>query len=627
VSTSQEHFRKLLRWLKWEAEAEAKQLDDRRRLGSQADAEKSGDTLLGLAIAQQEPGVGGQTLLTLVKRNRTLQLPWNRFRVGSPILLSAEDLDEDSERGVVTACRRDFIEVAVADWPDGERFRLDLSTDEITRKRQEAALQKAEKARGRTGQLRDILLGEREPGFVKTPDCKFTAALNPSQQEAIRFALAAEDVAIIHGPPGTGKTTTVVELILQAVERGQKVLACAPSNTAVDNLLDRLIAKRAKVVRLGHPARVEKSLRDFTLDAQVAGHELMAIVKDLLREAEELFRKAGRFTRAKPAPGSKPEMRREAKRLRAEARLLEQRAVEWVLDRADVVCATLAMNEDLLGDRRFDLAVIDEACQSTEPGCWIPVMRAERLVLAGDHCQLPPTVHSPTALREGFATSLLERLVTRYGDSITRQLTTQYRMHEQIMRYSSEQFYRNTLIADHSVASHVLRDLPFVASTSLTENPLAFIDTAGADWHEEAERDGESKRNPSEGAFVLRKVQQLLATGLKAQDIAIITPYAAQVRWLREQAGQEDLEIDTVDGFQGREKEAVLFSCVRSNSTGDIGFLADTRRMNVALTRARRKLIVVGDSATIGGHEFYATMLAYFESVGAYQSIWEEIDE
>jgi superfamily I DNA and/or RNA helicase len=199
-------------------------------------------------------------------------------------------------------------------------------------------------------------------------------------------------------------------------------------------------------------------------------------------------------------------------------------------------------------------------------------------------------------------------------------------MHEQIMRFSSEQFYRNTLIADPSVASHVLDDLPLVASTPLTETPLAFIDTAGADWHEEAEPDGESKRNPSEGAFVLRKVQELLAAGLNALDIAIITPYAAQVRWLRDQSGDENLEIDTVDGFQGREKEAVLISCVRSNATGDIGFLADTRRMNVALTRARRKLIVVGDSATIGGHDFYAAMLAYFESVGAYQSIWEEID-
>jgi ATP-dependent RNA/DNA helicase IGHMBP2 len=221
----------------------------------------------------------------------------------------------------------------------------------------------------------------------------------------------------------------------------------------------------------------------------------------------------------------------------------------------------------------------------------------------------------------------MERLASHYGDSITRLLAIQYRMNAHIMQFSSERFYRNTLQADPSVASHVLSGLPLVQSSPLTDSPVTFIDTAGADWHEEAEPEGESKRNLQEGAFVLRKVEQLLAAGLDPRDIAVITPYAAQVRWLRDQRGQDDLEIDTVDGFQGREKEAVLFSCVRSNSTGDIGFLADTRRMNVALTRARRKLIVVGDSATLGGHDFYAAMLSYFESIGAYQSVWEELDQ
>ena len=624
MSSPQEHFQRLLRWLELESEAEAKQLDERRRSGAKADAEKSGDTLRDLAMTHHEPGVGGELLLTLVKRNRTLRLPWNRLRVGSPVVLSAEDSVEDSQRGVITAQSRDSIEVSVPDWPDGERFRLDRSSDEVTRKRQEAALHSARQARGRTGQLREILLGEREPQFSEPPEVDFSPILNPSQQEAIRFALAADDLAIIHGPPGTGKTTTVVELILEAVKRGQKVLACAPSNTAVDNLLHRLIAAGAKAVRLGHPARVDVALRDYTLDAQVAEHELMGVVKTSLREAEELFRKAGRFTRAKPAPGAKSEMRREARRLKADARMLEQQAVESVLNRAEIVCATLAYHEDLLGDRRFDLAVIDEACQSTEPGCWIPVLRADRIVLAGDHCQLPPTVLSPAAAREGLAISLLERVVARYGEGVTRPLQVQYRMHKHIMQFSSAQFYDNSLEADDSVASHALHDLPNIPSSPLTSQPVTFIDTAGADWQEEKEPEGESKWNPQEGAFLLRKVQQLEAAGLPPGDMAIITPYAAQVRWLREHWGRDDLEIDTVDGFQGREKEAVLISCVRSNSTGEIGFLADTRRMNVALTRARRKLIVVGDSATLGGHEFYAAMLSYFESIGAYQSLWEE---
>ena len=611
-------------WLTLESEAEKKQIDARRQRGTKADAEKSGETLLDLVITNHEPGLGGRTLLTLVKRNRTLRLPWNRLRVGAPVVLSSDDAGTDSRQGVVSARRSDSIEVSVDQWPEGDRFRLDLSPDEITRKRQAAALRTVEQARGRTGTLRQVLLGEREPRFSELPECEFAVSLNPSQQDAVRFALASQDLAIIHGPPGTGKTTTVVELICQAIDQGHKVLACAPSNTAVDNLLERLVAARRKVVRVGHPARVDQRLRDYTLDFQAAQQEEMSIVRDMQREAEDLFRKAGRYTRAKPAPGARQEMRREAKRLKSDARLLEQQAVESVLDRADVVCATTAFNEDLLGERRFDLAVIDEACQSTEPGCWIPVLRSERVVMAGDHCQLPPTVLSAQAAREGFTVSLLERLVALYGDSVTRQLDVQYRMHTHIMQFSSEQFYNGTLGAHETVASHLLHDLPSIEPSPLTADPVTFIDTAGADWNEELEPDGESKRNPQEGAFVLRKVRQLQAAGLSPSDMAVIAPYAAQVRWLREQWDADDLEIDTVDGFQGREKEAVLISCVRSNSTGEIGFLSDTRRMNVALTRARRKLIVVGDSATLGGHAFYAALLSYLESINAYQSVWAE---
>ncbi|WP_166823097.1 AAA domain-containing protein [Thalassoroseus pseudoceratinae] len=624
MSDSQEHFQRLLRWLKLESEAEAQQLDERRRRGSNKDAERSGEALLDLVVTQHESGVGGQTLLTLVKRNRTLRLPWTRLRVGSPVVLSTDDASEKPQRGVVTSQNRDSIEVAVSDWPEGERFRLDLSTDEVTRKRQEKALNRVQKATGRTGQLRELLLGQRDPKFTDDIDMALPDSLNATQQDAIRFALTAEDVAIIHGPPGTGKTTTVVELIRQAVKRGQKVLACAPSNTAVDNLLERLVASGNNVVRLGHPARVDEQLRRYTLDAQVAEHELMSVARDMLREADSLFRKAGRYTRAKPAPGAKPEMRREARRLKSDARLLEQQTVKTVLDRVDVVCATLTFDESLLGDRRFDLAVIDEACQSTEPACWIPVLKSDRIVLAGDHCQLPPTVISAVAAREGLTTSLLERLNANFGECITRQLKVQYRMHTDIMGFSSQEFYQDSLIADETVSAHTLNDLPNVQASSLTETPLTYIDTAGADWHEEAESHGASKRNPNEGAFVLRKAEQLIAAGLPPRDIAIITPYAAQVRWLREQSNRNELEIDTVDGFQGREKEAVIISCVRCNPKGEIGFLADTRRMNVALTRARRKLVIVGDSATLGGHDFYASLLSYFELLQAYHSIWEE---
>jgi predicted DNA helicase len=319
-------------------------------------------------------------------------------------------------------------------------------------------------------------------------------------------------------------------------------------------------------------------------------------------------------------------MRQEARGLLADARKLEALAVERILDRSPILCATTTgLDADLIGSRRFDLLVIDEACQSTEPGCWIPLGRAGRVVLAGDHCQLPPTVLSVEAARQGFGVSLLERLVQHYGDGITRRLDVQYRMHEQIMDFSSSEFYEGSLKADDSVKAHLLCELPGVATTPLTEVPVTFIDTAGAGYEEELEPDGESRLNPQEADLAARKIRALLEAGVPAEDIAVIAPYAAQVRRLRGLlAGVEGLEIDSVDGFQGREKEAVVLSLVRSNTEGEIGFLADVRRTNVALTRARRGLVVIGDSATLSVLPFYRRMCEYFEGIGAYHTVWEE---
>ena len=626
VDDAKTHFDKLLRWIQLESDAETKRLAERRQRSSGEQVERSGEALIDLAIEDHQTGIGGRFLLNLVKRNRTLALPWNRFRVGSPVVLSVEDDPQnESHFAVVSARNRQAIQVAVNEWPDGDRFRLDLSADEVTRKRQREALAIALQSRGRLAELRGVLFGQRDPRFGKAVDCQVAADLNESQRAAIYFALTGDDVSIIHGPPGTGKTTTVVELIRLAVEREQKVLACAPSNTAVDNLLEKLVDVGVNAVRIGHPARVDQHLRDRTLDALVETHENMRWVRELMKEAEQLYRQAGRFTRAKPTPGSRQELRREAKQLKLEARTLERQAVDHILDRAEVVCATTTFDRDVIGQRWFDLAVIDEACQSTEPGCWVPLLNADRLVLAGDHCQLPPTVISPQAAREGFGRSLLERLVAHYGDTVTRQLDVQYRMHDQIMQFSSREFYDSTLIADPQVAGHVLADLPDVAAIDvLTTEPVTFIDTAGAGYEEELEPDGESRRNPAEGNLALRKLSELRDAGLRSREIGVITPYAAQVRWLRENTDDPHLEIDTVDGFQGREKEAILISLVRCNQRGEIGFLADTRRMNVALTRARRKLIVVGDSATLAGHDFYAALLEYFEQIGAYHTVWEE---
>ncbi len=626
------YFDQFHRWLDLESAAEAQELAERRQLRARTTAEQGGEALLDLAIQDHRPGLGGRHLFTFVKRNRTLSLPWNRLRVGSPVVItSLDNADESPRSGVVSARKIDSIQVAVDHWISGDRFDLDLSTDEVSRNRERASLQNVAAVRGRLGELRQIALGDRDPGYAKRRQPRFgevrplagADGLNPSQRAAIEFALSAEDIAIIHGPPGTGKTTSVAAFIRQAALRGEKVLACAPSNTAVDNLLEQLVDYGQSVVRIGHPARqgrvAQPHARCFGRNPRqhAPGEGPVAPGRGSVPEGGSVYAR-------KPARGAKHDMRREARQLKAEARQFERQAIDHVLDRADVICATTSIDDLVLGDRSFDWVVIDEACQCTESASWVPLQRGRRFLLAGDHCQLPPTVISTVAAREGYSRSMLERLVETFGTAITRQLDVQYRMHVAIMRFSSGQFYGDTLQAHETVRSHVLSDLPNVSSSPLTDEPMEYIDTAGANYDEEEEPDGSSRRNPAEGRLVLSKVRQLLEAGLPASEIAVIAPYAAQVRWLREHAPDSGLEIDTVDGFQGREKEAVVISLVRSNREGEIGFLQDTRRMNVALTRARRKLIVVGDSATLGGNPFYAALLAYFEATDSYHTVWEE---
>lgn len=622
---SEKHFVDMAEWLGMESKAEVERMDERRRLQNTADAEKSGETILDLVITDYVHGLGGQQLVTFKRRNQTLRMPWHRLRVGAPVVVSPFGTDGKSESGVVSRKNFDSIQVSLGRRPEFDCFRIDLTADEITRQRQMSAIMRAKDSRGRLGHMRSVLMGEKKPGFSERQlDIEFRTSLNESQESAVRFALSAEDLAIIHGPPGTGKTTTVVELIIQAIERGNKVLACAPSNTAVDNLLERLIENGQRVVRIGHPARIAERLRDHSLDGLVDQHDNMPVIKEMLREAEMIFRKAEKWTRAKRQRGERQEMRREAKRLQSDARMLERQAISSILDRAHVICATTTFNEDMLGDRWFDIAVIDEACQSTEPGCWLPLLRSDKLILAGDHQQLPPTVLSTDAARQGFAKSLMEREMELYGDQVSRMLQVQYRMHQRIMEFSSNQFYDGELVAHDSVVEHTLPQVTGVSQNEFTNQVVTFIDTAGAGWDEELEPNGLSKRNPQEADLVLKKVRMLLDAGLAAQDIAVIAPYAAQVRLLRDRFDGGGLEIDTVDGFQGREKEAVVITLVRSNNKNEIGFLSDRRRMNVALTRARRRLIVIGDSATLGVDEFYRDFFEYVESINAYHTVWEE---
>jgi superfamily I DNA and/or RNA helicase len=633
-SSVEEYFDRLTSLLELESQAEARQVAERVRTLPPAEAEAAGHSLVDLLCHDTYAGLGGRCLLVLGKRNREQRLPWTRLGPGTPVVLTVQgERSGQGYRGVVVERESTAVRVAFDDPPDedgpGTGFRLDIAPDEAARLRQRQALQRARTARrDRLAELRGVLLGERLPEFVPLPDdAPLDPSLNPSQRQAVCFALSAKDVAVLHGPPGTGKTTTVVELIRRAVRQKQRVLVCAPSNLGVDNVLERLLAWGENAVRLGHPARVLPALRAHTLDLLVEEHSDARQARKLVKEAFALFRKAGKWTRARPEPGARQQLRQEARSLLADARQLEARAVERILDSAPILCATTTgLDDDLIGSRRFDLLVIEEACQSTEPGCWPALNRADRVVLAGDHCQLPPTVLSNEAARRGLGVSLLERLVREHGERITRRLDVQYRMHEQIMAFSSAEFYDGTLQADASVRGHLLCEVPGVATTPLTTAPVTFLDTAGAGYEEEQEPDEASRFNPQEADLATAKVRALLEAGVRPDDIAVITPYSAQVRRLRAMLKDlEGLEIDSVDGFQGREKEVVVLSLVRSNREGEIGFLADVRRTNVALTRARRGLIVIGDSGTLSVLPFYQRFCDYVERISAHRTVWEEV--
>jgi hypothetical protein len=625
------HFDRLLKNLEREIVAQREQFEALRRDLSLDRQALQGIAFVDLEATDERIGLAGRVLVDYepAKRGELLE---GRLRPGDPVRVRTRR-DEVPIEAVVAARGRTRITVAFhmppPAWATSGRIAVELLPDERTLSNACKAVVKIRDAS--SFPAREWILGQRAPARGMGDDGPLTprVPLNSEQREALERALAADELFLIHGPPGTGKTAVLGEVARHAVRRGERVLATAASNAAVDHLMEVCLDAGLRCVRVGHPARVIERLQMHTLDARVMERTEREGVTALRDEAYELLgyarrqrtrgRSADRFANAREAQAA-------ARRMLDEARAAEGRVIEDVLRGAQVIAATLSVVAGLELPRgvRFDLALVDEATQALEPLTYHAVLAARRVVMAGDHRQLPPTVVALDAARDGLAVSLFERMVETHGACAAVMLRVQYRMHEDIMALPSRAFYDAQLRAHPSVARHTLAEL---VGTTIDAPPVLFLDTAGRGWEDTQPEGSDSRVNEGEAEVVVLRAKELLDAGLAPDDLAVIAPYAAQVLRIRERARTlgigDAIEIDTVDAFQGREKEAVLVSLVRSNAGGDIGFVRDLRRVNVALTRARRHLFVVGDGATLGAHPFLAALIEHAQRCGGYRSVWE----
>ncbi|CDD20157.1 dNA helicase [Prevotella sp. CAG:732] len=512
-----------------------------------------------------------------------------------------------------------------------EEIGIQLSFDETSYKLMFEALDRTMKAKNnRLAYLRDLFYSHQKAAKFTFEPMRFPW-LNPTQEKAVNEVLWAKDVAIVHGPPGTGKTTTLVEAINETLMRESQVLVCAQSNMAVDWISEKLVDRGVNVLRIGNPTRVNDKMLGFTYERRFEAHpdypQLWAI------------RKAIRELRKNRKKGSES-YHQKLERLKSRATELEIRINSELLGEARVIACTLVGSAHrLLEGMKFGTLFIDEAAQALEAACWIPMRRASRVILAGDHCQLPPTVKSIAALRAGLGKTLMERIAENKPEVVTL-LKIQYRMNEEIMRFSSDWFYHGEVESAPQIKYR---------STLEDDSPITWIDTSNEEnqvtiegddvvsgekrddmnFHEQFVGESFGRINKAEADLTLLTLAEYLTQVGKRRvleesiDVGIISPYRAQVQYLKRLLKKYEffkpyrrlISVNTVDGFQGQERDVILISLVRSNDEGQIGFLKDLRRMNVAMTRARMKLIILGDKSTMTKHPFYQKLWEYVEGL------------
>ena len=488
---------------------------------------------------------------------------------------------------------------------------VQLYFDDTSYKTMFAALREVAEAKGnRTARLREVLLGKapalrRETGPVRFP------WLNVSQEKAVNQVLCAKEVAVVHGPPGIGKTTTLVEAVYETLHRENQVMVSAQSNTVVDWIAEKLVDRGIPVLRIGNPTRVNDKMLAFTYERRFEAHsdypELWQIRKTI-REMTGRLRKSGREDRER--------LHNQLTKLRVRATGLEIRIDTELFTEARVIACTLVgAASRVLERKRFSSLFIDEAAQAIEAACWIAISRADRVILAGDHCQLPPTIKCIEAARGGLGRTLLEKVVLHKPETVSL-LKIQYRMHEDIMRFPSRWFYHDELEAAPEVKYRGILDF---------DTPVSWIDTSELDLQEKAVAEGTGRLNTGEAELLVRELNNFMERiGIRRIleehiDFGVISPYRAQVHYLRHLLKKEPffrpcrrlITVHTVDGFQGQERDVIMISLVRANEKGQIGFLRDLRRMNVAITRARMKLLILGEAVTLTRHPFYRELYEY----------------
>ncbi|MFT4534707.1 MAG: ATP-dependent RNA/DNA helicase IGHMBP2 [Saprospiraceae bacterium] len=555
----------------------------------------------------------------------------NKFKTGAGVILVYQAEETRRIRGTLSYKKKNEIGVIIqhdvisqGHLSDNVSYKLELVYDERPYKVMRAALNEVITTKDPI--IRELREGIRKrtaldsPAFDDPERWHLPIHLNEDQHNSVKGILQAGQMGIIHGPPGTGKTTTLVSLVETLLQKERKILVCAPSNNAVDLLARKIHELGIKVLRIGNVTRINDDIAELTIDEKARNHPDWGHVKQIRIEAEAARKMATTRKRkfGTDERRNRTDMFKESRELKKWAKDMQNRLLESIVSENQVIATTLiGCSHKYIDGIKFDTLIIDEASQCMEPECWNAMLKAKRVFFAGDHHQLPATVKSKEAVKLGLSETLLDRMT----DSIKHHylLTEQYRMNDAILSFSNEQFYAGLLKSNTANKSHRLEG---------DNTPLVFIDTSGCGYEESFDPKSRSLYNEGE-FFVIREHMLLHKEKYTNISIGIISPYAEQVRYIRGKIDDDidlmalDIEINSIDGFQGQEKDLIIISLTRSNDLGIIGFLADYRRLNVAMTRARKKLVIIGDGATLSGNELYLKLIDHVEKEGLLQSAWE----